>query len=143
MTIGEKIKFHRTIKGLTQKQLGDMTGIHEVSIRKYELNKNVPKKEHLEKLAECLEVPYNEFIELKIRSYSDIIPLLFAVDEAVEMNVVSEDNVTFRLEFKDELLDTFLRDWQSVKQMAKSGQLSDSDYQVWKHMRTGLGGYRE
>ena len=51
MTLGEKIKFHRGLKGLTQKQLGDMTGIHEVSIRKYEANKIAPKRDQLEKIA--------------------------------------------------------------------------------------------
>ena len=66
MTLGEKIKLHRTMKGLTQKQLGEMTGIHEVSIRKYEADRMIPKKEQLEKLSECLGVPYNEFVDLHI-----------------------------------------------------------------------------
>ena len=47
MTLGEKIKHHRNVKGLTQKQLGDMAGIHEVTIRKYEANKISPKRDQL------------------------------------------------------------------------------------------------
>ena len=39
MTTGKKIKLIRTFRGLTQKELGDKAGIHEVAIRKYELGK--------------------------------------------------------------------------------------------------------
>ena len=63
MTLGEKIKLHRTMKGLTQKQLGNMTNIHEVSIRKYEANKLSPKRDQLEKIADCLCVPEHMQVE--------------------------------------------------------------------------------
>lgn len=39
MNTGKKIKLIRNFRGLTQKQLGELTGIHEVAIRKYELGK--------------------------------------------------------------------------------------------------------
>ena len=64
MTLGEKIKHYRSVKGLTQKQLGEMAGIHEVTIRKYEANKISPKRDQLESIASCLGVPLNEFIDL-------------------------------------------------------------------------------
>ena len=37
MNTGKKIKLIRTFRGLTQKELGEACGIHEVAIRKYEL----------------------------------------------------------------------------------------------------------
>ena len=103
MTLGEKIKFHRGLKGLTQKQLGDMTGIHEVSIRKYEANKIAPKRDQLEKISDCLGVPLNEFFELKIVTDSDILPLLFAIDDAFEIEITSDASKTFKMEFKEPL----------------------------------------
>ena len=42
MNTGKKIKLIRNFRGLTQKQLGELTGIHEVAICKYELGKNTP-----------------------------------------------------------------------------------------------------
>ena len=33
MNTGKKIKLIRTFRGLTQKELGDLAGIHEVAIR--------------------------------------------------------------------------------------------------------------
>ena len=41
MTIGEKIKYCRKQIGITQDKLAELTGIHPVSIRKYETNKMV------------------------------------------------------------------------------------------------------
>ena len=135
MTLGEKIKHHRTMKGLTQKQLGEMTGIHEVSIRKYEANKIAAKREQLEKIADVLGVPLNEFLELKIVTDSDVLPLLFAIDNEFEIEITSDDNKTFKMEFKDPMLNHFLRDWQSIKQLAELGRVSSEDYELWKNMR--------
>ena len=50
MNTGKKIKLIRTFRGLTQKELGEACGIHEVAIRKYELGKNIPKPEQLRKI---------------------------------------------------------------------------------------------
>ena len=136
MTLGEKIKFHRTMKGLTQKQLGDMTGIHEVSIRKYESNKIAPKKEQLEKISHCLGVPFNTFIDTHISTDSDVLPLLFAIDEVFEVEITSDDNKTFKMNFKEPMLNYFLRDWQSMKQLLSVGGVSEDDYEMWKKMRS-------
>ena len=66
MTTGDKIKKIRNYRGLTQKQLGERSGIHEVAIRKYELNKVMPKQEQLLKIANALSVPLNTFYEYHI-----------------------------------------------------------------------------
>lgn len=136
MTLGEKIKHHRNVKGLTQKQLGDMAGIHEVTIRKYEANKMSPKREQLESIASCLGVPLNEFIDLKIVTDSDVLPLLFAIDEVFDIEITSDDNKTFKMEFKEPMLNHFLRDWQSIKQLSEIGGVSPEDYELWKNMRS-------
>lgn len=136
MTLGEKIKHHRNVKGLTQKQLGDMAGIHEVTIRKYEANKISPKRDQLESIASCLGVPLNEFIDLKIVTDSDVLPLLFAIDEVFDIEITSDDNKTFKMEFKEPMLNHFLRDWQSIKQLSEIGGVSPEDYELWKNMRS-------
>ena len=59
MTIGEKIKYCRKQIGITQDRLAELTGIHPVSIRKYETNKMQPQPPQLEKIAAALGVSYN------------------------------------------------------------------------------------
>ena len=56
MTIGDKIRYLRTRMGITQGELADLSGIHPVSIRKYETNKMTPQAQQIEKIAEALGV---------------------------------------------------------------------------------------
>ena len=56
MTIGEKIKYFRSRIGITQAKLAELSGIHPVSIRKYETNKMVPQAAQIDRLAEALGV---------------------------------------------------------------------------------------
>lgn len=56
MTIGEKIRYFRTRIGITQGKLAELSGIHPVSIRKYETNKMTPQPPQIEKIAESLGV---------------------------------------------------------------------------------------
>lgn len=63
MTTGQKIRSLRKTKKLTQKQLGQMSGIDEANIRKYELDRQNPKIETLEKIASALDVPLAVLVE--------------------------------------------------------------------------------
>lgn len=56
MTIGEKIKFFRNRIGITQAKLAELSDIHPVSIRKYEINKMVPQSQQIDRIAEALGV---------------------------------------------------------------------------------------
>ena len=51
MTIGEKIKYVRKLYHMSSAELAKRTGIHPVSIRKYESNKMVPQSAQVERLA--------------------------------------------------------------------------------------------
>lgn len=56
MKIGKNIKRIRKEKGLTQKALGELCGINEANIRKYENDKQNPKLETALKIAKALNV---------------------------------------------------------------------------------------
>lgn len=59
MTVGERIKYCRERLGITQNELANLSGLHPVSIRKYETNKMQPQPLQLEKIAAALSVSYN------------------------------------------------------------------------------------
>lgn len=61
MTIGEKIKNARLSKNLTQKQLGELCGMADSAIRRYELGGAKPKIETLQRIADAMGVPLSEF----------------------------------------------------------------------------------
>ena len=56
MSSSEKIKQFRKAKGLTQKQLADLTGLAEITIRQYEAGKYEPKIDKLRRIAAALGV---------------------------------------------------------------------------------------
>lgn len=58
MNIGEMIAGIRKYKGMTQKELGELCGMNEANVRKYELNLAVPKLDTLNRIAGALGVPY-------------------------------------------------------------------------------------
>ena len=73
---GDKIRKLRKEKGLTQKQLGELCGIADSNIRKYESGKQNPKLETLQKIARALDVPITALradILPDIRSVSAIV----------------------------------------------------------------------
>lgn len=136
MTLGEKIKFYRKNRGLTQKELGQATNIHEVAIRKYELDKVRPRPEQLEKISQTLNIPMNVFLDFEFNKDGDVFPLLFAIDEAFPLKIIDVDG-TPAIQFTDKNFDLFLRDWQSLKEMIEAGVETQDNYEFWKAMRPG------
>lgn len=65
MTIGIKIKEIRKEQGITQKQLANLTGLSEISIRKYENGDRNPKIENVKKIAKALNVDVFTIVNFK------------------------------------------------------------------------------
>lgn len=137
METGKKIKLIRTMRGLTQKQLGELSGIHEVAIRKYELGKNFPKEEQLKKIADALNVNVNSLLEFNIEADGDVLPLLFAIDDKFSMEIKdSEDGIG--LFFDNPNLIQFLKDWQAMKELLDNGSQTKANYELWKTIRPSV-----
>lgn len=125
------------MRGLTQKQLGELSGIHEVAIRKYELGKNLPKKEQLKKIADALNVNVNSLLEFNIEADGDVLPLLFAIDDKFSMGIKdSEDGIG--LFFDNPNLIQFLKDWQAMKELLDNGSQTKANYELWKTIRPSV-----
>ena len=137
MNTGKKIKLIRTFRGLTQKELGEVCGIHEVAIRKYELGKNIPKPEQLRKIAEALNVNVNSLVEFNIEADGDVLPLLFAIDDVFEVSVKDVDGYP-GIFFSNKSLIQFLKDWQAMKELLASGNQTQDNYEIWKTIRPSV-----
>ena len=94
---GDIIRKYRTEKGLTQKRLGELCGIADSAIRRYEAGNANPKIETLQKIADALEIPVtrlsskilisNEELELELSKYG----LENLVPESKEERIVLEN----------------------------------------------------
>lgn len=79
MTIGEKIKYLRGQKGITQTEFARLTGIHQVSLSKYEKGKMIPRPDQLKKIVEALGVSPMIFFDdgiFAVRTQGDLMGLL-------------------------------------------------------------------
>ncbi len=61
--VGEMIRKYRIEKGMTQKKLGELCGIADSNIRKYETGKQTPKINTLQRIADALEVSIYNLME--------------------------------------------------------------------------------
>ena len=69
---GDMIRKYRTEKGLTQKKLGELCGIADSNIRKYESGNQNPKIETLQKIADALDIPVNRLLAGKFISRDEL-----------------------------------------------------------------------
>ncbi|MFI3255132.1 MAG: helix-turn-helix transcriptional regulator [Eubacteriales bacterium] len=68
MTIGKKIAFFRKKAGMTQKKLSELSGVSEISIRKYEAGDRNPKQNQIKKLARAMEITEALFSDSQVRT---------------------------------------------------------------------------
>ena len=97
MTVGEKIKYYRNIRGISQEMLGNLSGINPATIKKYEYGIRNPKPDQLLKITNALGISINLFMDFDIETISDVLSLLFKLDEQVDMKFEAEkdDNGEF------------------------------------------------
>lgn len=101
MTTGEKIKKARKSKGLTQKQLAEASGIHLVSIKKYETNKMKPKVPQIQKISSALDISFLLLLDF------EIIELLESLLEKTDYSFFESDK-SILINFRDKKIQMFL-----------------------------------
>lgn len=90
MNTGEKIKYFRLAHGITQEQLAQDAEISHSTLRKYEANERNPKYEQLLKIADALGISVNIFTDFDIRTMSDLLSLIFKMNEQLDLQFNSE-----------------------------------------------------
>ena len=65
MTTGEKIKYFRNMRGISQEMLGQLSGINPATIKKYEYGIRNPKPDQLLKIANALGISINIFMDFE------------------------------------------------------------------------------
>lgn len=90
MTTGEKIKYFRNMRGISQEMLGQLSGINSATIKKYEYGIRNPKPDQLLKIANALGISINIFMDFDIETVSDVLSLLFKLDDQIDMKFEAE-----------------------------------------------------
>ena len=126
MTVGEKIRAYRTLRGISQKTLGELAEMNEVTIRKYEAGDRNPKPDQLLKIANALGVSINLFLNFDIETVSDVLSLIFKMDEQVDLEFQGKKNSkgvidpkTLTLRFNHPQINERLAKWAQAKAALK------------------------
>ena len=145
MTIGDKIRKYRTLKNMTQKQLGEAVGFKsstaDVRINQYETGKMAPKEDIRAKLADTLDIDIPAISDVNIQSFEDLMYVFFELEELFGVQIDKKDGKTY-LSFDDNNKDmstliTYMNLWKIQKSayMPNPDNVTDEqahNYQVWK-----------
>lgn len=88
MTIGEKIKYLRKQRGLTQDQLAYKAGLHTITIRKYEAGQRTPRIQQIESLANALDINAIALQDMDFR-FETVGDIMGIITILYHMNVIS------------------------------------------------------
>lgn len=127
MTTSEKIKYFRNMRGISQEMLGQFSGINSATIKKYEYGIRNPKPDQLLKIANALGISINLFMDFDIETVSDVLSLLFKMDEQVDMSFEAEKDgegnfipATVKISFKSHVINKKLCTYLKAKQLQEN-----------------------
>ena len=113
--VGKKIRASREFRGYSQKQLAELSGINVGTIRKYELGIRNPKPDQLERIATALGLNVSVFLDFNIETVGDVLSLLFAIDDSVNLSLKPTEDKEVILTFDNPMMQDFFRKWCQFK----------------------------
>lgn len=140
MTTGEKIKYFRNMRGISQEMLGQLSGINSATIKKYEYGIRNPKPDQLLKIANALGISINIFMDFDIETVSDVLSLLFKMDEQVGMKFEAEKDEegnfkpsSVKLSFKSNMINEKICTYMKALEIRENlinakGEYSEEEY---------------
>ncbi len=141
MAIGERIRFMRNLRGMTQKWLGIQAGFPEktadIRIAQYESGTRVPKEDLTESLAKALGVSPAALNIPDIESYIGVMHTLFALEDLYALKIDEIDGeLVIRLnqntrEFSQ--MFKLLQLWAQQAAKRREGEISKEDYDDWRY----------
>ena len=98
MAIGERIRFIRNLRGMTQKYLGTLVGFPEktadIRMAQYEAGTRTPKESLTKALASALEVSPLALNTPDIDTYLGLMHTLFALEDRYGLTIEKRDGET-------------------------------------------------
>lgn len=142
MAIGERIRFIRNLRCITQKYLGMAVGFTErtadIRMAQYESGTRTPKADLTDTLASALEVSPLALNVPDIDSYVGLAHTLFALEDLYGLQIGEIDGeVCLRLDKSrgTSYLNMFemFNSWQKEFNKLKSGEINKDEYDDWRY----------
>ena len=142
MAIGERIHFFRSMRGMTQKYLGQLMGFPEksadVRLAQYETGTRTPKADLINSLANALDVSPLALSVPDIDSYLGLMHTLFTLEDRYGLKIDEEDGeVCLKVDVsksKDAArLHEMLCTWNQTAAKLKAGEITQEEYDHWRY----------
>jgi transcriptional regulator with XRE-family HTH domain len=150
-SLGQRLKYYRTQRGLTQQQLADVCDITDAAIRNYERDARVPDRDTLIVISEELDVSYyaltGKYDPAELFGYVHFImessnlyethpekidgkfALIFDVQperDDVDIDADDYEGPTF-----PQSISAAMRSWCAVYEDYKAGNMTIEEYETW------------
>ncbi len=127
--IGDRIRYFREKAGLTQKQLGELTGKSESAIRNYELDNRRPGWETITRLANALKVSYYALDAGSIDRTFKVAHMLFEMESLYGLTPYVDRNGDIYLKFGFDLraYREILEKYEDQEESGNGLKLTDED----------------
>lgn len=142
MAIGQRIRFFRNRKGMTQKQLGEELGFlgktSDVRLAQYESEARVPKLDLVKKMAQVLDVNTRAINVPDIDSYLGLMHTLFALEDMYGIKIGEIDGeMCLRIDKSvtapGSTLDNMLSSWNKQSKKLEAGEITKENYDEWRY----------
>ena len=141
MAIGERIRFFRNMKGITQKYLGMVVGFPErsadVRMAQYETGSRTPKADLTKTLAGFFDISTNALTVPDIDTDIGLMHTLFALEDIRGLTIGEIDGeICLRLDkFKGTYHSMFemLSAWAEQAKKLEAGEITREDYDRWRY----------
>ena len=138
LDIGERIRFVRTFRGMSQTELAGKIGLGanengRTRISQYENGKRVPKEELLEKISDALDVD-SLYLSTKVHTHAlDIAFDLLDWDNVEPIEITRcEDGDGVLIKYDDFMFKNFFKEWAEKQAALKEGIITKEQYIEWK-----------
>ncbi|MCL2776175.1 MAG: helix-turn-helix domain-containing protein [Oscillospiraceae bacterium] len=142
MSVGDRIKKIRNMRGMTQKELGLAAGFDEKSadirIAQYESGTRTPKEKIITKIADVLKVNSKTLERPDIDSAEGIIHTLFMLEDIYGIQIANVNGKLCLLLDKSKssiyptLFDMF-NTWQKEAEKFRNGEITEEEYSAWRY----------
>ena len=142
MAIGERIRFIRNLRGMTQKYLGTLVGFPEktadIRMAQYEAGTRTPKEDLTKALAGALDVSPLALNVPDIDSYFGLMHTLFALEDRYGLTIETRDGeFLFRVDprkGKDAArISELVCAWAAIAEKYHAGEISRDEYDKWRY----------
>ena len=135
LTIGERIRFVRKFRGITQTELAEKVGLPpgengRIRISQYENGTYVPKEEMLERISQALGVTSSYLSSKPQTKIIDFVFHLMEYDRDMPMTI-EKNSSSYTIIFRNSILENLFDEWTQKKIDLKIGRISNDEYIEW------------